>query len=104
MNFSINHFFSKCDQILRFLRIWSHLLRKCLIKNFIFCALKIPLIDILQNEINNFFAIPKQFFLPIAMLLLPNVGQTNTWCILTPQYIYTYKQDLKHKYKTLKVN
>ena len=90
MNFSINHFFSKCDQILRFLRIWSHLLRKCLIKNFIFCALKIPLIGILQNEINNFFAIPKQFFLPIAMLLLPNVGQTNAWCILTPQYIYIH--------------
>ena len=36
--FSIKDFFSKCDQIRRKLRIWSHLLRKSLIENFIFCA------------------------------------------------------------------
>ena len=30
-------FFSKCDQI-RSLRIWSHLLKKLLIENFIFSA------------------------------------------------------------------
>ena len=35
---SIKDFFSKCDQIHRFLRIWSHLLKKSLIENFIFCA------------------------------------------------------------------
>ena len=33
-------FFSKCDQIRRKLRIWSHLLKKSLIENFIFCAVK----------------------------------------------------------------
>ena len=33
--FSIKEFFSKCDQILRKLRIWSHLL-KSLMENFIF--------------------------------------------------------------------
>ena len=38
MKFSIRDFFSKCDQILRFLRIWSHLLKKSLMKDFIFCA------------------------------------------------------------------
>ena len=38
MKFSINDFFSKCDQIFRKLRIWSHLLKKCLMKSFIFCA------------------------------------------------------------------
>ena len=37
MNFSINDFFSKCDQISRNLRIWSHLLKKSLMENFIFC-------------------------------------------------------------------
>ena len=31
-------FFSKCDQIDRKLRIWSHLLQKSLMENFIFCA------------------------------------------------------------------
>ena len=38
MKFYIKDFFSKCDQIRRFLRIWSHLLKKSLIENFIFCA------------------------------------------------------------------
>ena len=31
-------FFSKCDQIHRKLRIWSHLLKKSLMENFISCA------------------------------------------------------------------
>ena len=35
-NFSIKDFFSKCDQIRNFLRIWSHLLKKTLMENFIF--------------------------------------------------------------------
>ena len=35
---SIKDFFSKCDQICRKLRIWSHLLKKSLMENFIFCA------------------------------------------------------------------
>ena len=34
-------FSSKCDQIRRKLRIWSHLLEKSLMENFIFCALLI---------------------------------------------------------------
>ena len=38
MKFSIEDFFSKCDQIPRKLRIWSHLLKKSLMENFIFCA------------------------------------------------------------------
>ena len=38
MKFSIKGFFSKCDQIHSFLRIWSHLLKKSLIENFNFCA------------------------------------------------------------------
>ena len=38
MKFSIKDFLSKCDQIRRFLRIWSHLLKKSLMENFIFCA------------------------------------------------------------------
>ena len=38
MKFSIKNFFSKCDQILRKLRIWSHLLKKSLMGNRFFCA------------------------------------------------------------------
>ena len=38
MKFSIKDFFSKCEQIRSFLRIWSHLLKKSLMENFTFCA------------------------------------------------------------------
>ena len=38
MKFSIMDFFSKCDEIRSFLRIWSHLLKKSIIENFIFWA------------------------------------------------------------------
>ena len=40
MKFSIKDFFSKCDQIRSKLRIWSHLLRKPLMENFIFVQCK----------------------------------------------------------------
>ena len=36
MKFSIKDFFSKCDQIRRKLRIWSHLLKKFLMENSFF--------------------------------------------------------------------
>ena len=38
MKFSMKDFFSKCDQIRRTMRIWSHLLKKSLTDNFIFYA------------------------------------------------------------------
>ena len=38
MKFSIKDFFSKCDQIPRKLRVWSYLLKKSLLENFIFWA------------------------------------------------------------------
>ena len=38
IKFSIKDFFSKCDQIGRKLRIWSRLLKKFLMENFIVCA------------------------------------------------------------------
>ena len=41
MKFSIKYFFSKCDQIRRKLQIWSHLVKKSLMENFIFCAVMI---------------------------------------------------------------
>ena len=38
MKFSIKDFFSKCDQIRRKLWICSHLLKKSLMENYIFCT------------------------------------------------------------------
>ena len=38
IKFPINDIFSKCDQIRSLLRTWSHLLKKFLMENLIFCA------------------------------------------------------------------
>ena len=40
MKFSIKDFFSTCDQIRKKLQIWPHLLRKFLMENFIFGAVR----------------------------------------------------------------
>ena len=42
MKFSIKNFSSKCDRIRRELPIWSHLLEKSLMENFILCAVLTP--------------------------------------------------------------
>ena len=39
MKFSIRDFFSKCDHVRSFLLTGSHLLKKSLTENFVFCAL-----------------------------------------------------------------
>ena len=39
MKFSIKDFLIKCDQIRSFLRIWSHLLKKSLMEDFVQWAL-----------------------------------------------------------------
>ena len=41
MNFFIKESFSKCDQIRKNQRIWSHVLNKLLMENFIFCAVRV---------------------------------------------------------------
>ena len=47
MKFSIKDFLSKYDEIRRKLRIWSHLLKKSLMENFIFCAVRdVPYIGV----------------------------------------------------------
>ena len=44
MKLSFKDFVSKCDQIRSFLWIWSRLLKKSLMENFIFCVVRIELI------------------------------------------------------------
>ena len=51
MKFSIKDFFSKCDQIRRKLQIWSHLLKKSLMENFIFVQCHGLCFD---QSVNNF--------------------------------------------------
>ena len=43
--FSIKVFFSTCDKIRSLLRIWSHLLKKSVMENFIFSAVCVSLAD-----------------------------------------------------------
>ena len=43
MKFSVKDFFSKCDRIHKKLRIWSYLLNKSFMDNFIFCSVIIGL-------------------------------------------------------------
>ena len=40
LKFFIKDFFSKYDQLHSFLRIWSHLLKKFLLEEFNFCAVR----------------------------------------------------------------
>ena len=49
MKFSIKDFFSKCDQIRSFLRIWLHLLKKSLMENFNFCTVNITMDNKLEK-------------------------------------------------------
>ena len=51
MKSSIKDFASKCNQIRSFLRIWSHLLKKSLMENFIFlCSV---CLNVFQGEFLN---------------------------------------------------
>ena len=50
MKFSIMEVFSKCDQIRRKLQIWSNLLKRSLMENFVFCAVKIQYRTCRVNE------------------------------------------------------
>ena len=50
MKFSIKAFFSKSDQILRKLRIWSHLLKKSLMENFIFVQRNLKVCELLKID------------------------------------------------------
>ena len=50
MNFSIKDLFSKCDQIGWKLQIWSHLLKKSLMENFMFYAMQLLRMDYFKNK------------------------------------------------------
>ena len=53
INFSNKDFLSKCDQIRSFLRVWSHLLKKSIMENFIFCVVMRTSFSILEKKIRK---------------------------------------------------
>ena len=66
MKFSITDFFSKCDQIRRCLWIWSHLLKKSVMENFIFCVVNVFFLT-------NYFAFAIGFLLSKSSLFVLDV-------------------------------
>ena len=71
MKFSIKDFFSKCEQIRRKLRIWSRLLKKSLIENFIFCVVSANM----KKE-----QLLKTHFLPIKCQCSPHIETSQLIC------------------------
>ena len=50
-DYTFKDFFSKCDQVRSFLLIWSNLLKKFLMENFIFCAVAFSLSTLKPTKI-----------------------------------------------------
>ena len=85
MKFPIKDFFNKCDQIRSFLRIWSHLLKKCLMGNYIFCAV---------NYVATFFVSAVQELLHLTtyetskiMICLEGTSKTNVFQLFQLAFI-----------------
>ena len=55
-------FYSECDQIRSILWIWSHLLKKSLMENFIFCAMILPKIISIFFQEKQILTTNQQFF------------------------------------------
>ena len=53
MKFSIKDILKKCDQIRSFLRIWSYLLKKSFMENFIFCPVIVTATSLTKNKKNQ---------------------------------------------------
>ena len=75
MKFSSKDFFSKCHQFRSFVLIWSHLLKKPLMENCIFCAVNISK----QTQIyplNYVIYISKVFTILCLLWLCGGIGNT----------------------------
>ena len=75
MKFSIKDFFSKYVQI-RWLRIWSHLLKKSLMENFIFCAVLVFHTEGLKTFCRIIFKLTLFFSLKLKQHFSSNTGHT----------------------------
>ena len=82
MKCSIKNFFSKCDQIHKKLRIWSHLLKKSLMGN-IFCAVNVAYYQWFRSNIDITCTI-------VQTLILLTLIDFYLFEVLN---IYTYNQD-----------
>ena len=79
MKDSIKDFFSKFDQFRRKLQIWSHLLKKSLMENFIFCAVSVAHIELQLWNIQNEKQRLKPSFLKIEANIVFPLGCIKTF-------------------------
>ena len=102
MKFFIKDFVRKCDQIRRELQIWSHLLtavwshllKKSFMKNFIFCAVKIQLLR-LRNIASTS---PSAFLFSVLTLELKALRPIGLLSEKHPsQHLLTQSQQSKHQ-------
>ena len=77
MKFSIKDFFSKCDRIRNFLRIWSHFLKKSLMENYIFCAVLTKIIRYVVNHSSKYKGIQSMVNPQLTVYEAKNGGITN---------------------------
>ena len=61
MRFSFKDFVCKCDKVHSFLRIWSHLMRKFLIENIIFCVVYFQMCLYSSSSVHNFSYLTKSW-------------------------------------------
>ena len=83
MKFSIKDFFIKCDQIRRKMRVWSRLLKKSLMGNFIFCVVMGQVIKFGTKQSNQ--AKLDRIIKPTANALFPG-GRLGTGLCVHPNF------------------
>ena len=81
MKFFIKDLFSKCEQIRSFLRIWSYLLKRPLMENFMFCAVMTRLFHTLWCSVQKIFSITE---CSTFLKTLENMGSVCTEKIVAP--------------------
>ena len=93
LKFSIKDFFSKCDQISGKPRIWSLLLKKSLMENFIFVQFSSAYVKLSKtqlHEIEQSGGLLGRFLRPLLKTGLPLIGNVLkllTKCILIPLWL-----------------
>ena len=92
MKFPVKDFFSKCDQIRWKLQIWSHLLKKSLMENFIFCAV-IMLYFRFQKLVTDTFYTTSHFILRCQCFSGGYFIEKEIFFICSFQYYFKMKVD-----------
>ena len=88
INFSAKDFFTKCEEILIKLRIWSHLLRKFFMEIFIFYGVLCMLLSTISSRFRCVFVVAT--FFKLFNVAITKIA-THYFCTSTKIYIdYVY--------------